>query len=534
VSLLSSARTVLIMSDEGLQVYVTGRLSIKNIEFLAWETEGFNDALKKILIKKCGKKPVIVLNDMVEQHYRKERIPKVGMGDRAQIIKSRLNYVFPNNKIRAALKLSKNKKTTSEETPGHPYLFAAIPKSDAFNKTFNGILETGVRLIGFYLLPIEGGALIDDLSKKLNKGNKVKSAWTIFVGQQSNGGLRQIVTRNGELALTRMTPIVDTDVEPEMWANEVNEELSSTMSYLSRFGYKETDGLDIFVIANESTHDLLQNKIDINADVRIMTVKDAADMISLKIGVPSDMRYTDPLYAAYLGKKSKFLLPMQSKAIEGVTRPRQIAAFVLLLSILAAGYVGFLLFNSFKNQLVIKDSLAVTKQQISTQKKEYSIQAAKSKELGFDFLLVDSTLDNYFELEKKKINVVPFIREIGRSLGIDLTIQNIEIKSEPIEKRDDSNFGNNQEKETKSALLSSTIVLSFPNTIKPEQGVVLINSLVARLKENLPNYSVSLMKQIADLSYTGSVVGGTGANSSLNTEEQEEDFVAEIKIVEMP
>ena len=92
----------------------------------------------------------------------------------------------------------------------------------------------------------------------MSKESKEKASWTIFMGQQSSGSLRQIVTRNGELALTRMTPIVDTDIEPALWAREVTEELDSTMSYLARFGYKKEDGLDIIIVSNGSTHQALQ------------------------------------------------------------------------------------------------------------------------------------------------------------------------------------------------------------------------------------------------------------------------------------
>ncbi len=519
------------MSDEGLQVFSVGRMSTKDIEFITWDTEGFKETLKTILVKTCSKKPVIILNDMVEQHYRKERIPKVGIGDRVQVIKSRLNYVFPNNQIRAALKLKKNKNKSLEADAGHPYLFAAIPKSEAFNKTFNAVMEANVKLIGVYLLPVEGGALIEDLSKKLNKGNKVKSIWTIFVGQQSNGGLRQIVTRNGELALTRMTPIVDSDDDPAIWANEVSEELNSTMSYLTRFGYQKTDGLDIIIISNVSAQDALQNNIKIDADLRVMTAKDAAEMVSARIGNPSSLRYTDLLYAAYLGKKSKYILPMQSKAIEGITRPRQIAFFILMGALLAAAYTGFLLFQSFNNNLVVQDSLSVTNQQIRTQEQEYKVQAAKSKELGFDFLVVDGALENYYKLNKEKMDVLPFIREVGRSLGTDLTLDKISIKSIPaLTPTNEFNDFQDQNDQSKQVLLESILTLSFPNSIRPEQGVVLINSLQERLAQNLPNYTVQIMKQVADLSYTGNVVGGT--NRAPSEDQSVEDYAAEIKITE--
>jgi len=528
VAFSSSTRSVLIIGDEGLQVYSAGRMSTKHVEFIAWDTENFKDVLKHTLAKKCGKKPVVILNDMVEQHYRKERIPKVNIADRANIIKSRLNFAFPNNQIRAALKLNKKNNISADGKPGHPYLFAAVPKTEFFNQTFNAVIESGSKLVGFYLLPVEGVGLIEDLSKKANKGNKIKSVWTIFLGQQQNGGLRQIVTRNGELALTRMTPIVDTDIEPALWSRELSEELKATMSYLARFGYKKTDGLDIFIVANGGANETLQQYIDIDADLRIMTSTDIARMLSLKIGVPPDLRYTDPLYAAYLGKRSKFLLPMQSKAIEDVTRPRKIAGIVALGLLLCVGYVGFLLFQTWQQKIVLDDSLAVTQQQLINQKQQFDTQVENTKALGFDFKMVDAALENYYQIKQEKIDPLPLMTEIGRSLGIDLTIDKIEMRPVDFKKpRDPYAYIDPNDPPKKEQILKTVLTLSFPRKITPEQGVQQVNSFAQRLETNLPNYDVKIIKQVADLSYTGNVTGGNDAQNP-----EEEDYFAEIEILE--
>lgn len=526
MSLLSSSRIVLIMSDEGLQIYQVSGAGIKEIEFVSWDTDSFKEYVQHILANKCKKKPVVIFNDMVEQHYRKERIPKVGFGDKSSIIKSRLNYVFPNNQIRAALKLNKKFNT---EGGGDPYLFAAIPKSESFNKTFSAVLASGSKLVGFYLLPIEGTALIEQLSKKLNKGNKTQSVWTIFIGQQSNGGLRQIVTRNGELALTRMTPIVDTDIEASLWANEVSEELEATMSYLSRFGYKKEDGLDIVIISNSSTHADLQQIINVEADLRLMSSKDVADMVGARIGMPTDLRYTDPLYAAYLGRKARFLLPMQSNAIDSVTRPRKIAGFVTMGLLAACAYVGFLSFQNVTKYVELKDSLSVTQQQLKTQEREYKIQADKMKELGVDLLMVDSALKNYYELDQKKVSILPFLNKVASSLGPDLTISSISVEAIENDNQVDAyGYAIEGETEGKKVLLNTNVMLTFPPTISAEEGVKEVENLVARLSENLEGFNVEIARQVAGMSYTGNVTGGTAQSS----DDGPEDYVAEINIVE--
>src|SRR5690606_3907516 len=105
-------------------------------------------------------------------------------------------------------------------------------------------------------------SMVQTLAKKLRKPADPACMWTVFVGQHSSGGLRQVVIRNGELALTRMTPIIDSDADPEIWASDVVAEVKGTMSYLSRFGYDPADGLDVIVISGNSAADLLHSKID--------------------------------------------------------------------------------------------------------------------------------------------------------------------------------------------------------------------------------------------------------------------------------
>lgn len=531
MSLLSSSRCVLILGDEGLQIYNVGRLNTKFVEFLPWDTVDFETSVRDLLVGKCNRKPIVILNDMVEQHYRKERIPKVSILDRGNILKRRLGVAFPNYRIKAALKLSEKNSSHEGGVKSNSYLFAAVPNSDFISKTMEAIRLASAPIVGFYLLPIEASAMVSDCSIKLMKseGRKQKSVWTIFVGQHHSGGLRQVVARNGELALTRMTPIIDTDVEPDLWAKEVVAELTATMSYLARFGYKEQDGLDIIVIANESSKTSLETQIEIDCNLRVMTSQQVAGVLGTNLGHQEELRYADPLYVSYLGRKNRFLLPMKSAAIDRLTQPRQMASLLMAALLIGCLYFGFLAFQKWKNYANTKDQLLISRQQASSLKEEQRREVAKQKELGYDFLYVNNSIKIYEELSNQKIKPLPVITVIGRALGADLSLDNLEIKSEQVkvEKSEDP-YAYETEEEQYKFYIDITLTTSFPSTIDPEVGVELINSFKQRLVEALPDYEVTVARQVADLSYTGNFVGEAG--DSTTEEGVQDDYIAEIKI----
>lgn len=531
MSLLSSSRCVLILGDEGLQIYNVSRLNAQFVDFLPWDTVDFGISVRDLIVKKCKRKPVVVLNDMVEQHYRKERIPKVSFFDKSNVIKRRLSVAFPNYKIRAALKLKDKKLGVGQEGSGDAYLFAAIAQSEAFNKTINAIRMAGAPIIGFYLLPIEASAMVKTLSTKLSKGRGSRSSWTIFVGQHHGGGLRQIVTRNGELALTRLTPIVDTDIEPELWAKEVANELNATMSYLARFGYHESDGLEIVIVSNEAAQLSLQSAIDIECELHVMTSQQIGSLLGVRLGVQEDLRYADPLHAAFTGRKNKFLLPMESAAIYQLTQPRRVASFLMICLLVGAAYFAFDAFSSWKKYLSVKDQLVVATQQNSSLKQEYRREIIKKKEMGFDFLYVNNSIEIFEDLQKQKMKPLPVVREIGRSLGPDVKLDKfvISVKEVEVERQEDDYSYDVESTEQKNIeyFLEAITTISFPSSVDPDVGVESVNNIRDRLQNSLPEYEVSVIKQVADLSYTGNFVGEAGEAPRENIPEK---YNAEIMV----
>lgn len=533
MSLFSSTRCVLILGDEGLQIYNVNRFNARFVDYVPWDTVEFENSVCDLLVKKCKRKPIVILNDMVEQHYRKERVPNVSILDRNTVLQRRLGVAFPNYKIRAALKLDE-KSSNLPQGKGGSYLFAAIPATEAFNKMMQAVRMSNATILGFYLLPIESAALVKALSAKVSSGRKGRAVWTIFMGQHQSGGVRQIVTREGELALTRMTPIVDTDVEPELWAKEISSELNATMSYLTRFGYKETDGLNIIVIGNDSTEDYLKAAIHIECNLQVLNSQEAGKLLGVSVGHQADYRYADPLHAAYLGRKSKFRLPMQVTAIETMAKPRKIATFLLLGLLAAAGYFGYEAFTGWVKAGELKEEIRVTGERLNSVKQEYDLELAKKKAIGFDFVLVSNSVELFDQMDKQRIEPLSVFKEIGAALGSDLTIDKIDVKSDKLKDASaEAQAQNNYDSglpitDASKIIIEAVMTLSFDESVDPGLGVEKTNKFKERLQQRLPAYDVRVIKQVADLSYTGNFVGEAG-DVPLK-EGQPQDYTAEVLV----
>lgn len=522
------------MGDDGLYIYKVSNKTARFVSSVAWDVSSFEVDVKNALIKKCGKASVLILNDMVEQHYRKEELPKISILDKASVVKRRLSIAFPNYPIRAALKL---KATATGATAGGTYLFAAMPLSSAYSKTMAAIRMAGVSISGLTLLPVEGSAFVKTLSQKFTKKGEPKSKWSIFVGQHQGGGLRQIVTRDGELALTRMTPVVDTDIEPELWVKEISSELQSTMSYLGRFGYKPIDGLDIFIVTGEESKDLLERSINIESNLHCLTSIEVAKSLGVNIIQPDDLRYADSIYAAAIASQRSYVLPMQNPALEKEMLPRRVAMAASALLFVGALFLGYQSFNGWRSIEEGKNKVALLKQEKSNLQVEYDKTLRETKIPGYDLLLVKNTIDIYEGLPRTKDSVLAVIKNVSDALGGNLKLSNLVLKTREAKRTvvvDLYAYGStNGAKTETNRLVEAVAELTFSYKVDTEDAVAAVNNLRDELAKRFANYDVTIIKQVGNLSYTGSITGETktgfegNADTSVKT-----DYTAEILIKE--
>jgi hypothetical protein len=534
ISFLAPARTVLLIADEALCIYSTGPKGVRLVETIPWDAQNFEDNVAGVIAKDCGRKPVLILNDMVEQHYRKERVIRTGVGmlDKANMLRRKLNVAFPNYPVKAAFMLKEKAPKTDKKT-SDIYIFAAIPGSPQFMKSLAATKKSLASITGLYLLPVESSDMVKALAAKLPKKNKAKSRWTIFVGQHRNGSLRQIVTKNGELALTRMTPIIDSDSNSEIWAGEVYQEFKATMSYLSRFGYQSEDGLDVIVIANHQGGEALERLVEEDCNFATMTVNEAARMVGVPLGRQDEPRYADALHVAWAGRKSKFVLPMRAPQIEQVSKPRQMAMTASALMLCTAAFFGYQLLDGLQAMSGLNQEIDDGRNRQAQLEVQFQKEVKRKEDLGFDVRLVQSSIAVYETLEKERIKPLALFRGVGNALGKDLRIDKISVTRK--EKEIIDSFMQQAvemaqatpQEEKKSPLYEASMQMTYPSTTDIDRGNQEVRDLQQRLKAALPGDDVTVTKFLKDYEYSEGIVVESG---DLAREDVKQDFVAEIMI----
>lgn len=538
MAFLSPSRTVLLIADEGLGVYVTTGADVRHVDTFPWNTHEFEDVVSEAIVRSCGKKPVLILYDMVEQHYRKERIPKVASFDRSLIIDRKLRLTFPSFPVRAALALKESGApgkgaAAAPDSGGKLYLFTAVPGSEVLSRVMEAVQRSMAPVSGFALLPVESSDMVKVLSQKLSrKAGSAAARWVVFVGQQRSGGLRQIVTKNGELALTRMTPVADSEENSEQWASDVLQEFRATMSYVSRFGYTPEDSLDVIVISGASAGESLGQKIDVPCHYTSLTPVEAGRLLGIRLGEEGGRECAESLHVGWAGRKSRFILPMKAPDLDRISWPRRVAVFAMVLLLGSAAWLAFQALSVGQSWLSTRGEVSVRADVLAKLDADYKVEVDRKAAMGFDVELVQGTLQAYDRLQIESLHLLPLVRGVGEALAPSMSINAFDVaKLDP--SRIEENQGDEYDpvtglKVVRPAQYEARFQMKFPPGIKPEEGVKAVNDLVDRLKRYLPGQDISIVRQVANLSYTGAFEDETSSSPEKNPNAKE--YEAEILI----
>ena len=528
---LTPTRTILLIGDEALYIYNASSRSCRLVDTVPWQADDFENTVINLIRKECAGKPVLILNDMTDQHFKGgQRLPKVGPMDRANVLVRKLQVAFPTYPIRGALATKLPKGTPQppgEKKQGGLYLFAAVPMSEPVAKTMDAVKKSLSSVAGFYLLPIEVSDLVKTLAARLAGKARPVSRWVVFVGQHHNGALRQVITRDGQLAMTRMTPVTDTDTDHELWAQEVHQEFKATVGYLSRFGFTPDDGVDVIVVCNPKAGAILEKLIDIPCHYSTFTAPEAARELGINIGPQDDPRYADPLHAAWVGRKSRFILPMAASDLTKIHRPRRIATIAMFLMILGGGYQIWQL--AVQLQAMSETDESITNQQRSLKQATtaFDAEVARMNALGFDVKLVQGAIKVFKNLEDKRLHELVMIKKINGALGNELRLDSMKIESD--DKQDAKAVPVPPPGATPPApKMKAVLKLSFPPSIEPEFGIKEINNLKNRLQAALPKCAVTIGQNVANMEFKDTFQGET--SNPANKQKENQQYFAEIDI----
>ncbi len=544
VSFLSQNKTVLHITDESLSAYRTSGASVNLIGIFSWADENFVADLVSCLSREGGGAPVIILNDAVDQHYRKEKVPIVRSLDSSGMVKRKLALAYPHYPYRAYAKLKTppHIKNVNTAVKNNYYLFAACPDSQNFQKLLAAITESEVLVKGFVLLPVESVSMVDTLSSRVfgtksssgsslsklmgkDKDDEGSKNWTVFIGQNRSGGLRQIVVRDGELALTRITPIVETDIEKGLWAQDVNREFQATMSYLSRFGYTPADTLNIVIIADEEAKPLLEKMISVeNGKVQPITLREAATLLKIEPEQDSEQRFADDLHVGWIGKQAKLKLPLNSQQFSKIAKPRQMASIAMVSLVLLLAVSTYYCATSFLNYFSISQNVEQANTELRQVNNIYNTEIERKKALGINIELIQSSFEINDEIDSREVEIFNILKNVREAQNNKIKLDKITFEKEVRAVDPNIPVIEGQEPQYDNVV---TLFMSFAGDSDIAEGNNKVADFSSRLSAIFDKSTVEVVKVLKDVSYRGEITSEVGVNAANTTSEP---LSAEIKI----
>ena len=524
----SSGKRVLLVGNEGVALFGPTVRGVEREIALSWELPNFDQQLTEALIEQNQSRPVMILFDGADQTYRKEEnIPKLSFFDRSRFVKRKLEMAFPSYPIRTSVlvKPSRQKgRRAPKESPS--YLFMAIPEADCLDIISENFLEAGVPIAGFGLLPAESAGLVTALSSKLFGKTGAKSRWAVLIGQHETGGLRQVIVKNGNLALTRMTPTSEAGVQGPKWVEEVMREFKATLTYIARFGYTANEGLDVIVICGDIEKQFFDKTSLPVTNFRCLKSIDALALIGVKGIALGETNFGDAVHAAWVSKKRTLDVPVVVPGIRRIMAPRLAVRIVtIFLAVLLFGLSGFS-FNEYQNYNSLQDEIAQKQSRKTLLEHDYAQDSKVFDTLPVKPALVNGTLAVKKFAEEGSVKIAPTLNLLHRTLG-----SNIRLSSLTFENRAAISLKPREKKNPRPL----KIVFRFTITDAPtlEQRVTGAEKLLESLRGAFPDYEIKINSQFGNVSRTGKFDGITGDKLSDGKASMQKD-VAEFEMQGVP
>lgn len=524
------------LGGDGVVIYGPTATGVEREMSLSWDMPNFDEQLVQALQRQNANKQIVVLFDGADQTYRKEEnIPKLSPIDRPRFVKRKLELAFPAYPIRASVEIKPTKaKAKAGEMPS--YLFVALPETDQVDRVGKAIFESGVPVAGFGLLPAESAGLVPTLAGKVfdsmgGQGGKAPSRWSVIIGQHETGGLRQVVVKDGNLALTRLTPTSEAGITGAAWAEEVTREFRATMTYISRFGYNQDDGIDVIIICDDVSRQFF-SPADLGLErYRCVTVADALKHIGAKSFGLEKTNYADAVHAAWSAKKRALRLPIRVPSIASIMAPRLAAQGAAVLLFFTALALVYLTFSTLQQTYIIDQDIQQRQSQKSMLERELAEESKIFDTLPVDAKLLKGTLSVKKMLDMNTIPVKAVLQRLKSAMPPDVQITKLNYEHAPgaslvLDKSTQLRppvglLASNEPQPSERGLIKMDFTFGIPGNLTLEERVNAAEALQKKLLEAFPNWSVTITSQFGKVERSGSFTGTLTGDS--DTAEKKSD-----------
>lgn len=409
----------LVIGDEGAVLVHVVRGNVKNAWFVPVDSEEGPESIREFLMQD-KRAPLTVEVDVVEQLYREEQLPKTNPLDHPKVLKRRLDMAFASEEMKAAKPINR------KGQPGQkPYLFMALPTSEWIRKWMQFLETVSNPVDAFALLPMESLDMVESLAPPPE--SQSEKHWRIFVSQEVTGGFRQIIQLNGQFILTRMTPKPAEDDTAEDISQLIEREFKSSIGYIKRLGYQETDHLDLVSVVSHPIREALFERDLPVTSLSILTPFEAGERLGFEKVADPESPFCDVLHAVWLARKKKAPLLLENAAMKKKRQIRQVEKIIPLVAILATAaqlyYAGDLILSTFDSSGRI-DELSAS---IETKKSQLTKLQGELSSSDVPFETAKAASEGYSELAKYQLDVHSILAALATALDGRATIVRLDL-----------------------------------------------------------------------------------------------------------
>jgi hypothetical protein len=515
-----SRKRVLVVGGEGVALFGPTPRGIEREAALAWEVPNFDQQLVEALTEQNKGDPVQILFDGADQTYRKEEnVPKLSVFDRSRYIRRKLEQAFPSYPVRASVLV---------KPPGEPpfYLFVALPETDRLDNIAADMLEAGVPVAGFGLLPAESVGLVTALAAKIFTKEDTPSKWAVLVSQHETGGLRQVVVKNGNLALTRITPTSEAGVHGPGWADEVMREFKATLTYIARFGYTAEEGLDVMVICSSIEKQFFSDKSLPVTNFQCLTTAEALSAIGSKGVSLGETNFGDALHAAWVAKKRSLAAPIVVPSIQRIMVPRkaaQLTSGILALTLVGAGFFAF---SQYTDYISVRNDMTERQRQKDLLDQEYTQDSKVFDAYPVKPQLIKNVLAVKELVDNSTINITPTLNVLRRALDNDIKLNSLSFTHDAASVfAAGSGRGAVPPKPAAPGKERGQVTIRFKfsliGSLDLEHKVQRAEGLVKELQQKFPGYNVKILSQFGNVTNTGKFEGEAGKTADAGGKQED-------------
>ncbi len=502
--LTRSRRYVLIIGNAGavLSYIVRGRVRER------WTVASADEESLRTLSEALDERrhvPLTVLFDILEQSYRKEAIPPVSVMDRHRVLRRRLNIAFPTFDIKAALALGEEVGPRGDLA----YLFVALPSSELLEGWIAFLHSVANPIDNLGVLPVESANLATALVRATAAEDAEPGQWTLLISRERAGGFRQIVVRRGKLAMTRLTSDPTGPADAAEIAAMIEQEMTSTLGYLTRLGYTATEGLNVVILGSESLRDAIgAGRIPVRS-MAVLTPAEAGDLLGFADVGEADEEFGDLVHAAWAASQWMPTLQMASAAlgrrqVQIATARRWVTVGLSAAAVFLAAYCGYLGYELW----TLQDEAAPADRIHDRLRLELDELERKIAEYPEQPKMVTATLDLYDNLTAVSLDPVPRLAAVEDSLGPGLRLKGLVWESEQVSILDaQRKSAANENKGGPSPSYKLLLNVDLASITDPEAAIDATNALAERLSGRFEENRVEIIRQPLNILPNQTLVG---------------------------